>query len=275
LITDKDWFAAISQSVTTANMEIDGIKLPGFPESHIVDLTITNGTSDRMLREASMLYSHVRDTAKLYGAPLERSSKILDFGCAWGRIARYFLRDIALENLYGVDVVPELVAACRKSFNSDNFDVIQQKGKLPHAKNTFDVAFANSVFSHLTPELNLKWMREIHRVLKPGGLAMLTIVTKEKFDVMAIGSKTWIDSLGFDVEVAKQDVLDGKFVWQSTQRGGELTGYGLAIIPPQWIEENWGQHFEGLDMITDYHQVIVVLRKKKLGFFQQLTSRLG
>lgn len=279
MISDDDWFAAVEQSLTNPNLRIGDIALPGFPEKDIVDLTISNGTSINMLRSAFALYSTLKKYAAKYGQPLSQDSTVLDFGCGWGRIARFFLREIPLENLYGVDVVPTLVRACKATFRSPNFRAIRQKGRLPHKTASFDIVFANSVFSHLNEKLNLKWVREIRRVLKPGGLAMLTIITEDKFELMSVGSKDWIDSLEFDKETLKAELNDGKLSWISTGRKQrKLTGYGIAVIPHTWIEANWSDSFSVLEMDEEQSQAIVVLQKsdseeKASGLLSKLLSR--
>jgi len=262
MINDKDWLQAILDSLKTSDLKVDGIALPSFPDADVSDLTITNGRSEAMLKGAFALYSHVKRASATHGRPLEANSQVLDFGCGWGRIARFFLREIPLENLYGVDVVPKLIEVCRDTFNSENFTAISQTGTLPFSDATFDIAFANSVFSHLDEALNLSWMREIHRVLQPGGLAMLTIIDPKKFVIMADGAKDWMDKIGVDVKQTQKDIEAAGFYWHTTQRKGELTGYGLAVITPDWIAKNWGEEFEVLETIEDYHQMILVLKKR-------------
>src|SRR5581483_8009602 len=39
---------------------------------------------------------------------------------------------------------------------------------------TFDLAYALSVFTHLTEDLQRAWRDELHRVLRPGGLLLLS-----------------------------------------------------------------------------------------------------
>jgi len=116
MISDEEWLKAIQESVNTRNLEIEGIRLPSFPKKEIVDLTITNGNSNKMLQGAFKFYKHVLSCSENLGQPLNQQSKVLDFGCAWGRIARFFLRELKPEGLYGVDVVPTLVETISESF---------------------------------------------------------------------------------------------------------------------------------------------------------------
>ena len=112
--------------------------------------------------------------------------------------------------------------------------VLLRQGTLPFKDGTFDIVFANSVFSHLEPDLNLAWMKEIHRTLQPGGLAMLTIIDPAKFVRMAAGAKEWMEKLDeeiqqtqknyeFKIQEMKQND-DSQFnflkkVWQMTGKG--------------------------------------------------------
>jgi SAM-dependent methyltransferase len=45
---------------------------------------------------------------------------------------------------------------------------------LPYPDATFDLVYALSVFTHLTAALQTAWRDELHRVLRPGGRALLT-----------------------------------------------------------------------------------------------------
>jgi len=38
----------------------------------------------------------------------------------------------------------------------------------------FDLVYAFSVFTHLTPDLQLEWIKELARILKPGGYVVLS-----------------------------------------------------------------------------------------------------
>jgi len=61
------------------------------------------------------------------GRALTPETHVLDFGCGWGRIIRFFLKDIDPARLHGTDVFEEMVehldyvdeGADRKVFNQN------------------------------------------------------------------------------------------------------------------------------------------------------------
>jgi SAM-dependent methyltransferase len=46
---------------------------------------------------------------------------------------------------------------------------------LPYADGQFDFVYALSVFTHLTLELEAAWLVELERVVKPGGVLLVTL----------------------------------------------------------------------------------------------------
>ena len=260
--SDNEWRDLIIESLSVPDMQVGGVTLPGFPSQEIATLTTAAGATEGILRGAYNLYKLVKESSVRLGKPIDGTTKFLDFGCGWGRVARFFLKDIYLENVYGVDVLEDLTDSCATTFASENFTAIQQKGTLPFEDNSFDLILAYSVFSHLDPELGDRWIREIHRVLGVNGIAYITIIDESKFDVMVQRGGEWFNSLKIDHVKAKKSLARGKTVWQSTNRQGELQGYGLAILPLKWIEKSWKKYFVTLDVITEYSQTILVLQKR-------------
>lgn len=261
-ISDEAWFEAILKSVS-GPVEINGIMLPGFPDERLRGWVVANGTSEGMLRLAFKMYNHVKTLSKKYDVPFDHTTKILDFGVGWGRIARFFLREIAINNLYGVDVLKPLTDACKKDFGTENFSSIEQNGgRLNFENDEFDIIFANSVFSHLTEALNKSWYEEIARVLKPGGIACLTIIDKNKFDIMVEGNSAYYQGFNIDSEDMKKAFAKGKLKWFTTKRVGQLEGYGLTFVPQKWIKKNWTS-LSLREFVEDYSQTIVVLTKDK------------
>ena len=119
---------------------------------------------------------------------------VLDVGCGVGRTARYLCDYLEPTSRYeGFDVMEGLIGWCQDhitpSFPNFGFlhvpvhnSAYQPDRSLPSAgdltfpyeDNSFDFVFAHSVFTHLAPEAAANYLRETHRVLRPGGISYAT-----------------------------------------------------------------------------------------------------
>jgi hypothetical protein len=70
------------------------------------------------LQKGFSFFKVVKAYAENCGAPLTTSTRVLDFGCGWGRMVRCFLRDVSTEKLHGVDVDAPMVELCRSLFGT-------------------------------------------------------------------------------------------------------------------------------------------------------------
>ncbi|HET7145611.1 MAG TPA: methyltransferase domain-containing protein [Gaiellaceae bacterium] len=104
--------------------------------------------------------------------PLAEVGSVLDFGCGCGRVTRYwegFPGAVA-----GSDVNAKAVQWCRENLGFARFERNALSPPLAFDGESFDLVYALSVFTHLTAELQLAWRDEMLRVLRPGGLLLLT-----------------------------------------------------------------------------------------------------
>ncbi len=94
--------------------------------------------------------------------------KLLEVGCADGAASRFFAAEHHLD-VTGIDVDPELIRIARESsvgVPSLRFMVVDA-ASLPFQDNRFDIVLSSMVMHHVS-----RWataMKEIRRVLKPGG----------------------------------------------------------------------------------------------------------
>jgi SAM-dependent methyltransferase len=168
----RDWLDAVRQSVESPT--VAGIPMPGFPDESVQRENV--GSAGRLaLLEAERFYLHVKSASATAGIPLGHGSRLLDFGCGWGRMLRYFVRDIPDDRLWGVDVNAERVIDCIRTGVPGSVCLIQPQGRLPFDAHSFSHIIAYSVFSHLPPQLAAHWVKELARVLEPSGLLVLTV----------------------------------------------------------------------------------------------------
>jgi SAM-dependent methyltransferase len=102
------------------------------------------------------------------GANATNGRQILDVGCGTGTMLTHLAR---FGDARGVDMDLEAVGYChdrglRQVTQSD-------ADKLPFEKDTFDLVTALDVVEHIDDDLGA--LREMRRVIKPGGLLLLTV----------------------------------------------------------------------------------------------------
>ncbi|UEM24600.1 class I SAM-dependent methyltransferase (plasmid) [Skermanella mucosa] len=114
-----------------------------------------------------LMHSHAYREA----AALVPAGRVLDLGCNNGygsfELSRHGHRVV------GVDVSAEALDDARRRFSADNLDYRQVSGQdLPFEADSFDLITSFQVIEHIV-EME-PYLREIRRVLKPGGLAVFT-----------------------------------------------------------------------------------------------------
>jgi SAM-dependent methyltransferase len=161
-LSDKDWLETLAASLSDASLG-----LPGFPSPQ-VQANFTGRSWRPALEEAFEFYTLVKSSVASLAGP------ILDFGCEWGRILRFFLKDLDQKYIHGVDVEPSAIAECRDTKVPGDIQLIAPHGSLSFSNDTFQIVYAYSVFTHLPEQAAAHWMHEIKRVLKPEGRIVFT-----------------------------------------------------------------------------------------------------
>ncbi|MGH9783087.1 MAG: class I SAM-dependent methyltransferase, partial [Terriglobia bacterium] len=100
--------------------------------------------------------------------------KVLDFGCGCGRTLMWLQAQFPAVNWHGADVNAEMIEWCRTHIPSARFTINASLPPLEYPEATFDLVYAVSVFTHLSDEYQRAWIPELRRVLRPGGLLLIT-----------------------------------------------------------------------------------------------------
>lgn len=254
---------------TIKNPVQKGVAFPGFPSAD-VQTTFVGSANETSLNEAFQFWQLVKREARLGGRPLQRDSRLLDFGCGWGRYLRFFWKDIDVANLHGCDVNDMIVTLCRDLQVPGQIDHIDPLGTLPYQDGGLDHAMAYSVFTHLPEPVHLHWMRELARVMAPGGIFCLTLESRRFLDFIAQippqPNNAWYAMLAAHKPRLPDYCRDydaDAFVFMPTNKGVEST-YGDAAVPLSWIRERWQPWFEVLTYIDDparFWQAVLVVRR--------------
>ena len=81
--------------------------------------------------------------------------------------------------LFGTDYNQDLIAWCHKNLKFADFRTNPLVGPLDYQDERFDFIYALSVFTHLSEPQQDFWIKELSRVIKPGGYLFLTVHGKE------------------------------------------------------------------------------------------------
>jgi 2-polyprenyl-3-methyl-5-hydroxy-6-metoxy-1,4-benzoquinol methylase len=251
---DDIWFKKICDSYLKPPVLLNGNALPGFPSDTIQENT-TGQSGIATLKEAFIFYQDCLEEFEELGQAVEPQHRLLDFGVGWGRVARFFLRELPLENIHGIDVTEEFIRICKNTFRTDNFQVTLPfpPTKIPDRKFNFIVGY--SVFSHLSESACASWMREFNRILAPGGIVALTTRGRPFFDfcesLRGKGHTGYLNALSnmfddFDDARARYDL--GEFVHSNRKGvngGGAMTSdfYGETFIPEGYARSAYSDSF--------------------------------
>jgi len=99
----------------------------------------------------------------------DKAKLVLDLGCGTGMMVDVLMRQGY--QVLGLDLRPEGLYAIHKTLPR-SWLLQAEATQLPLAENVFDVLLLLDVLEHVNDQVLL---REVHRVLRPGGLAMVTV----------------------------------------------------------------------------------------------------
>jgi SAM-dependent methyltransferase len=239
------------------------------PETPAPDLQMRwNGAAGLdLLRQSKDFYAKAKDRYARDGAADLARSRILDFGCGWGRLTRFFARDVEPGALAACDPVEEILDVCRRT----RIPALLERSefvpdRLPFSE-PFDLVFSFSVFTHISEVAHARCLEAIHAAMNPGGILVVTIRPPAYLRHSPLVGPL-LDSLGPDPLRALEEprylfIPHGPDPGHPQYESGEMT-YGETVISLPYVRERWSPAFELLDVALlagDMHQVMLTLRR--------------
>ncbi len=209
-------------------------------------------------------------TLARHGVHLRHGARVLELGCATGRVLRHFRYQTEGLELWGCDINGAHIDWMGRHLPSD-LRLFQNTvlPSLPLPDASLSLVYAYSVFTHID-EFERSWIAEIARVLEPGGVAYITVHTEHTWSIIDRAG-----ALRSDLERVKHQITDWKigpelfagplpadrtvFRWSAALNNNTTVFYST-----EHLRRAWGTFLDVVEIVREgaHYQDVVVLRKR-------------
>ena len=144
------------------------------PPAHLMIREISTDDFSYYMRTGIQCYKEFWTVICKYVDPLSIRS-MLDWGCGTGRNIHLYSKLSRIHRICGCDVDAEAIAWCLENIKSVEFSVVPLYPPTHYPCNEFDLIISYSVLTHLPCEAQICWLKEMQRILVPGGLFLATL----------------------------------------------------------------------------------------------------
>ncbi len=188
------------------------------------------------------------------GARLESFERVLDFGCAAGRVLRWFPGTSSSER-WGCDIKGDTIAWCQQHLSPPmSFVTTTTLPHLPFEDHYFDLVYSGSVFTHII-DLPDAWLLELRRIIRPNGFGYVTVFDKHGLDAV-IGPETtvpeWFVQLLRDFD-SRTRAFGTDFAYFSTDVGPDWGGLPVPQVcyDIDYLVSKWSRIVEIVSVTQD------------------------
>ncbi len=175
--------------------------------------------------------------------------KILEFGCGDGRLINYLINLNPSSSIFGSDVLEEQIEKCERVFPKGNFIQNETNPPIGLGDNEFDFIYSYSVFTHLSESNHLAWLKELGRILKPGGMMLHSVKSYEFVRRAKIFSSQNLLNYRLSEPYEKFEIDNPYHYIIDNPKTPE---YGITIISKKYILDNWEKSTK-LELV-DYYE---------------------
>ncbi len=181
-----------------------------------------------------------------FAAPYCAGKRVLDIACGSGYGTA--LLGKCAESVLGVDIDEAAVRACRETYRDANLRFVTGSVEaIPAEDAAFDVVVSYETIEHVDADAQRHFMREIRRVLRPGGLLIISSPgrddnTRNRFHVHELAEEEFLALIGGSfphLRHWKQKIALGSFILPIVPDGAPLEKFairaeaGKPVVPAE------------------------------------------
>lgn len=189
--------------------------------------------------------------------------RILDWGCAAGRMTRWLSTLVPGAEVWGVDISAAAIRWAAEHLSPPGrFATVTTLPHLPFEDNSFDLIVGGSVFTHIDT-LDDMWLLELRRILRPGGRIWVTVLDKHSLAAVQETARTGgnLDWLGRQVDQSGLVAHDTNFAKLVVNRSLRAM---TVLVDIDYLRHTWSRFLDVVAVEPDAgygHQTMVVLAK--------------
>jgi SAM-dependent methyltransferase len=173
------------------------------------------------------------------GIHFSENRAYFDLGCSSGRTLRTLYAAIPGAHWIGADPVPESINCARIMFPYIEFIESKQKPPIPNMKkHSLDGLFALSVWSHFSVRAGKQWMKEVARVVKPGGFFLFSAIGYFQLAKQLIQERRSYSFLKNALDTLEEEGFYFYNTIKDGHRGLKNKDWGLAFMGREWMQKS-------------------------------------
>lgn len=228
-------------------------KFPPMPPKAL-QIRVAGAYYPDFFKHGESIFCDIENILKAQGFGISNFERILDFGCGCGRMLIPGSLMLPPGKLSGTDIDEQAIVWLRNNYNS--FNDLSVNGFMPPTKysdGTFDFIYSISIFTHLPEEMQHAWLKELARLIRPGGCGVFTVHGENFFHLL--------------LKQASRDALQKNgFAYEAdTIKEGLPEFYQNAFHTHEYIRRQWSRYFEVVAIYpkgVGNHQDAVLVRKR-------------
>ena len=226
-----------------------------FPENVLLDRSV-GGTWGDFLMSGQETADNIDFILSKVGLSISLFDRILDFGCGCGRTLRFMIPYGAKSKPLGVDVDAAQIEYCQSILQElGNYMVIPHEPPMPIQGELFDFIYSISTFTHFREDYQHHWLKELHRVSRPGATLILTIAGKKNLSYLNKAQQVQLAESGF------------VFVEGAARANHNPAYYHLALHTHDYVRRVWKDYFDIVDIVPEIindNQTAVLCQRRNL-----------